>query len=1293
MGHDWQTRPRSGPTVPCGRSPTGAAASTVVLPFTRSFPSAIALAISLLSGTAMAADRSVVAPGGTIGPIGGTGLSATNASPSGITVITGPDGAVANPAGDGIVLDNSNGGDVTVTLGADVSGTGGDGVHILSTGGGRVAIGGDGAISGGPDTGLNGITIITDGDIAVDLGGPVLGTGIGIYAETVGGAIGIGGSGTTTATGAGGIAINAQAIGAGTETSDIRITRSGAILATGSGAAVGLNATSNLTGSGDVIVSVPGDITLGGTGSTGINAQILAAGASGGVRIDAGATISTGDGASNGINATNAGSGGVILSAGSIRLSSASTGTAINAESAGGDVTIVASGTIDGGAIGINAGASGTGTVRVTQNGAIGSLAAASGFGISTWGVDGAQVIASNAAITAGGNGINAHGTGSGLIDIDHTSGAVVSGAIAIDAGQVAGGAIDIDVSGGSLTGTSQQIRASTTSGAINIAVATGFVSSVTGVGIEAATTTGDISISAAGGLRSTASAAVHANSTTGNITVSNDGDWTGATTGLYAATNANGTVSVGAGAAITGQAGHGVELRSENGAIHVGGAGAIVSSAGGDAIHASSSATGHILVDGSGDTIATDGFAIRAVSSDAGGADAVTVHRSGTISGGAGGILAATLALGAVTVATGPGATTATSGEAIRATSVGGAVSVTTDGAVHGATGGIHAETTGEGAVTVTVRDGASGLSGAGISVGSGTGMVRVAVEGGIVTGGQSAIAVTGGSLDGSNSGTLLADGFADANALDFSGVGSGSFSNSGSATGMIATASGVTALSVRNSGTWTLNAGGTARLAGAMDTIDNTGNFYAYGNRLDGLEFFTNGSTGLFAVRNTVSLSGDLANAGTIAMANGTTGDSLSVGGSYTGGGMITLDVDMTGETADTLVVSGDVSGGTTLLSINDISTGLVTGKTVRLVGAGGANASTSFALGAPAGARNRSYDLTQVGSDWFLTLASLPADVFQAYGALLSSFQDGADFSQRFAGTPLGIAQGDGEGNGWVTSYSGVWSAVETRHARQTTGSGGQVSEGDYWKARFGGNAELAETSAGVWVGGLHAYYGHARSRASSASDSGTVDTEAFGIGASLTFIGDAGLYLDASAQLSRFRSDIETLSAGNVARANPGRGRLVSVEVGKRMALNEELALIPQAQLVYEGVDFDPIAGYSTIAMSGSDTISGRIGLGVDRRSAWETSSGASGTMRLYGLANLRARLSGRSSVNVDGTDHEIPDGGATGEIVAGGAVNWGEGRYGLFGEASASTGLSRPGEDYALGLKAGLKARF
>src|SRR5690606_36276782 len=186
---------------------------------------------------------------------------------------------------------------------------------------------------------------------------------------------------------------------------------------------------------------------------------------------------------------------------------------------------------------------------------------------------------------------------------------------------------------------------------------------------------------------------------------------------------------------------------------------------------------------------------------------------------------------------------------------------------------------------------------------------------------------------------------------------------------------------------------------------------------------------------------------------------------------------------------------------------------------------------------------------------------------------------------------------------------------------------------WKMQLGADRVLTGTDKGErLVAGLTAYYGEANSHVRSIFGNGSLKTDGYGFGASLTWYGLKGFYIDGQAQVSWYDSDLDSDTLGQLARGNDGRGEAFSLEVGKRSAVGGKLSVTPQVQMAYSNVRFDSFTDPvdAIVAADQGDSLKTRWGLSLDHQNEWD--GGRSHVYRLVSLSyewldGARTRVSG------------------------------------------------------------------
>ncbi|MEI4507540.1 autotransporter-associated beta strand repeat-containing protein [Sphingopyxis sp. CCNWLW253] len=459
-----------------------------------------------------------------------------------------------------------------------------------------------------------------------------------------------------------------------------------------------------------------------------------------------------------------------------------------------------------------------------------------------------------------------------------------------------------------------------------------------------------------------------------------------------------------------------------------------------------------------------------------------------------------------------------------------------------------------------------------------------------------------------------------------------------------------------------------------------------------------------------------GSIVNAGVVAP--GRSIGTLTVAGDYNGnGGALEIEAELGGDAspADRLVVNGATSGNTRVTIINRGGLGAQTVEGIKIVDVAGAS-NGSFTLDGDylfdgqqaviAGAYG--YRLFKNGvatpqdGDWYLRSARLDAigepegplyqpgvPVYEAYVGALQSLNRLPTLQQRVGN------------RSWAASPiagAGLWGRFESERQRpealvSTSGADRKV---DQWQAQLGLDAVLAaRRDSAALVGGLTAHYGKADSAVTSIFGDGTIDTQGYGVGATMTWYGPKGFYVDGQVKLSWFDSDLESNVLGSLARGNKGDGQAFSLELGKQTQLGRNLSITPQIQMSYAKVDFHRFADPAEAAVSAAkgESLKTRWGLAIDHQTSWKGRSGDTRRTRLYTVMNLSYEWLDGAEADVSGTPIANRDRRLTGELGLGGSYSWGDDRFTLYTEVSGDTAIADFGAGYNVKGTAGFRVRF
>ena len=414
------------------------------------------------------------------------------------------------------------------------------------------------------------------------------------------------------------------------------------------------------------------------------------------------------------------------------------------------------------------------------------------------------------------------------------------------------------------------------------------------------------------------------------------------------------------------------------------------------------------------------------------------------------------------------------------------------------------------------------------------------------------------------------------------------------------------------------------------------------------------------------------------------------LTVAGDYTSNGG-TLEVEAVlgtdGSPADLLHITGDSLLGTGVTGVTVLNVGgtggVTTGDGILIVQADGATSEDVFTLTAPAIGGAYSYNLFQndlagLGGDWYLRSAGLAptTPTFENYPVALLGMTELPTLRQRV---------GDR-----VDAVDGVWSRIEgaAGHYQAASSDAGASYDSSLFLAQIGVEGALVDGPDGSLVAGFSAQYSRNSAAVFSAYGNGNNVTEGMGIGATLTWRGAEGTYVDLQGQLAKFWTDLDAIGYRLVS-DNGGTGLAVSLEAGHEIALDDAWSITPQAQLSYASVGFDRFTdGFgSVISLEAGNSLKGRIGLAVDYRTDLEDQDA---TASIGGVANLTYEFLDGATVAVSGTNLHYAAQKFSAELGLGGTLEWNGGAQALHAEILGATSFRG---SYAVKGTVGFNAGF
>ncbi len=265
----------------------------------------------------------------------------------------------------------------------------------------------------------------------------------------------------------------------------------------------------------------------------------------------------------------------------------------------------------------------------------------------------------------------------------------------------------------------------------------------------------------------------------------------------------------------------------------------------------------------------------------------------------------------------------------------------------------------------------------------------------------------------------------------------------------------------------------------------------------------------------------------------------------------------------------------------------------------------------------------------------------------------------------------------------TQSAFWGRVEGGQlALQPTNTTSSTYKADEAKAQTGLDGIALDNSRGRLIVGLTAQYGLTNADVSSFFGNGRIRVEGTGVGATATWYGHDGFYVDGQAQTMFYHSDLSSDLAGSMAHGNEGFGYTFSAEGGRRIAVGNGFWLTPQAQLSYSKVDFDAFTDRfgALVSLSKADSLLGRVGLSVDHQRTWTDGSGIVRS-DVYAIGNLHYEFLDGSRIDVAGTGFASANDRMWGSIGGGGSYSWANGRYTVFGETTYRASLQAAAGNY------------
>jgi outer membrane autotransporter protein len=443
----------------------------------------------------------------------------------------------------------------------------------------------------------------------------------------------------------------------------------------------------------------------------------------------------------------------------------------------------------------------------------------------------------------------------------------------------------------------------------------------------------------------------------------------------------------------------------------------------------------------------------------------------------------------------------------------------------------------------------------------------------------------------------------------------------------------------------------------------------------------------------------------------------------GSYNGGAgsqlIIAAQLGGDASPADKLQVTGGTTGATEVLLVTAGGTGAETSDGIKIIEVGGASNGNFDLAGGDYVTKNGQhaiiagiygYSLQQNGlanpadGDWYLRSQVQPGiPVYEAYGQALLSLNSSQTLQQRVGNRYWNDAAA-AEANGAQpaagtakTQSSLIWGNIQGLHGEFEPEI--STSSADFSISTFmieaGVDGQFHESDEGRLIGGVTVHYGNSSTDIISDAGDGAIKTDGYGIGATLTWYGNNGFYVDGEARATWYDSSLNSSLIGELNDSNGGFGYTLSGETGWRIPLDNNWSLTPQAELTWSSVDFDSFAGPhgAGVSLDHADSLLGRLGLSIETERSWRAADGTLSRGHFYGIANLYNEFRDGSQVDVSDVSFDSRNDRLWGGVGVGGSYNWDDDRYSVYGEGAVNTSLADFGDSYTVKGSVGFRMQW
>ena len=477
--------------------------------------------------------------------------------------------------------------------------------------------------------------------------------------------------------------------------------------------------------------------------------------------------------------------------------------------------------------------------------------------------------------------------------------------------------------------------------------------------------------------------------------------------------------------------------------------------------------------------------------------------------------------------------------------------------------------------------------------------------------------------------------------------------------------------------------------------------------------------------------ALIGNLNNGGVISTQNGMAGDVVTISGNYIGNnGQLNVDTALGDDSSNTdkIVIHGDSSGATTINVLNVGGTGAPTASGIEILQVDGTDTSNlalngDFVTGAGVQAViGGAYGYTlvqQPGGKWALvSVATAVVPPVDPIAPATPLFQPAAPIYEAFALNLLTVNKlptlqqrvgnrrwANVESNDTGEPGRGVWTRIiaGNRDIDSDATTTSTNSETRYKQIQIGLDAPLNTSNNHLFIAGINASYGQAKTDVNSRFGHGDIDSDSYNLGLTGTWYANNGIYADGQLQYSATKSKLDSKTLGELADDMDGKGIGASIEIGRQIELGRQIAnepnnsftFTPQAQLSYNRVDFDSFNGPNAeyVSLDDGEALTARLGLSLNHQAISIDHNDRITRHHIYGLANIVHEFDVETQVKVSGTHLRNKTDKTFGELGLGGSYNWNNDKYSIYGELVTGSSLETFGDSRSYSGTIGFRMLF